>query len=370
MIAAIVVLYKPCLKTLERLLRSVIDQVDMVYAIDNTPTLSPETDALVSEFAPHASYIPLMDNIGIAAAQNIGIKKSIKACCSHVLLLDQDSALPSNMVETLLASEGDLLAKGKQVAAVGPQFIDENSGKPSPAIRHYYFRIQKLYLDPNSSEPFETDHMIASGSIIRTSVLDRVGAMREDFFIDWVDIEWCMRARSMGYLSYYVPSVVMKHSVGDSVVSVLGKEIHLHNDLRNYYMIRNAIYLFRLKSMGWRWKIDFAPRIPCYTVLYPMLSKYRMHNLRLVFRAVCDGIFGRWENLRVRLVEYEFEYSNPSSCSIGNGELSISTFCTVSAVPFLRYVAPCYCDYPTKPGGDVSTACDYDELSSGWGRSI
>jgi rhamnosyltransferase len=118
------------------------------------------------------------------------------------------------MVATLLAAEGDLLGKGKQVAAVGPQFIDENSGNPSPAIRHYYFRIQKLYLDPSSSDPVETDHMIASGSIIRTSVLDSVGAMREDFFIDWVDIEWCMRARSMGYLSYYVPSVVMKHSVG------------------------------------------------------------------------------------------------------------------------------------------------------------
>jgi len=117
--------------------------------------------------------------------------------------------------------------------------------------------------------------------------------MREDFFIDWVDIEWCMRARSLGLKSYYVPSVVMKHSVGDSVVSVLGRDVHVHNDLRNYYMLRNAIYLFRLKSVGWRWKINFAPRIPIYCFLYPLLSKHRLNNIKLVLRGVLDGLRGR-----------------------------------------------------------------------------
>ena len=293
MIAAVVVLYHPSIDLLDQLLRSVIEQVDMAFVIDNTPEPFEETDALVARFAPRATYIPLLDNVGIAAAQNLGINRSIAASCSHVLLLDQDSALPPKMVDNLLAAEEALLREGKEVAAVGPQFIDEKSGRPSPAIRHHYFRIEKLYLDPKSSISVETDHMIASGAIIRTSALDRVGLMREDFFIDWVDIEWCMRARSLGLKSYYVPSVVMKHSVGDSVVSVLGRDVHVHNDLRNYYMLRNAIYLFRLKSTGLKWKINFAPRIPCYVLLYPMLSKHRVQNLRFVFRAIWDGVLGR-----------------------------------------------------------------------------
>jgi rhamnosyltransferase len=293
MIAAIVVLYHPSLETVKRLLRSVTDQVNMVFVVDNTPTPSPEIAALVAGFAPRASYMPLMENVGIASAQNIGIKRSIAATCSHVLLLDQDSALPPNMVKGLLDGEAALLREGKEVAGVGPQFIDEKSGRPSPAIRHRYFGIQKLRLDPNSNIPVETDHMIASGSIMRTSVLQQVGPMRDDFFIDWVDIEWGMRARSMGFKSYYIPSVVMKHSVGDSVVIILGRDVHLHNDLRNYYMLRNAIYLFRLKSMGWRWKINFVPRIPCYLLLYPMLSTNKAQNLRFVFRALWDGMRGR-----------------------------------------------------------------------------
>ncbi|MGH9561898.1 MAG: glycosyltransferase family 2 protein [Terracidiphilus sp.] len=291
-IAAIIVLYYPGRDALNRLLRSVIDQVDMVFLVDNTPAPSQDVVMLAAKFAPRANYIPLKENLGIAAAQNVGIEKSVAAGCSHVLLLDQDSALHGGMVEGLLAAEAALLRDGKEVAAMAPQFIDEKSQKPSAAIRHRYFSIQKLQLDPYSADPVEADHVIASGSVIRISVLQRIGQMREDLFIDWVDIEWCMRARSQGFHSYYAPNVAMKHSVGDSIVTVLGRDVHLHNDLRNYYMIRNAIYLYRLKSMGWKWKINFAPRIPCYIVLYPILSRHKLQNFQYVVRALWDGICG------------------------------------------------------------------------------
>lgn len=245
-IAAIIVLYYPGREALNRLLLSVIDQVDIAFIVDNTPAPSEEVIMLVARFAPRAHYIPLMENIGIAAAQNVGIEKGIAAGCSHVLLLDQDSALPGGMVEGLLAAEAALLRDGKEVAAVAPQFIDEKSRKPSAAIRHRYFSIQKLQLDPSSADPVEADHVIASGSMIRISVFQSIGRMREDLFIDWVDIEWCMRARSQGFICYYAPNVAMKHSVGDSIATVLGRDVHLHTDLRNYYMLRNAIYLLSL----------------------------------------------------------------------------------------------------------------------------
>jgi rhamnosyltransferase len=292
MIAGIVVLYYPSVAILERLLVSVIGQVDMLFAVDNTPSPSAEVAILLGRYQKRAIYIPLGDNLGVGAAQNVGIEESIKASCSHVLLLDQDSVLPAGMVEQLLAAESALVHKGELVAAVGPQFVDEKNGKRSPAIRHHYFRIERLYLDAESKDAVETEHLIASGSIIRTSVLQQVGTMNADLFIDWVDVEWVLRARSMGYKSYYIPNVVMRHNVGDSIVVILGRDVHVHSDLRNYYMLRNAIYLFRLKSVGWKWKAAFAPRIPCYLVLYPFLSNNRIANLRFVLRALWDGLRG------------------------------------------------------------------------------
>jgi rhamnosyltransferase len=290
-VAAVVVLYHPDLALLRRLIESAVGQAETIYVVDNTPAPTPAVNSFLAS-AASVKYIPLGQNRGIAAAQNVGIRASMEAEFSHVLLLDQDSALPAEMVKRLLSGEDQLLREGRLVAVVGPLFIDEKTGRPCPAIRHRWIGIQKLRMDPQSSEPVETDHMIASGSLIRTSVLEKVGLMRDDFFIDWVDIEWGMRARSMGYKSYYIPQVVMRHSVGDAVVVLFGRDVHLHNNIRNYYMLRNAIYLFRLRSMGWKWKINFVPRIPCYLILYPLLATNRMANIRCVLRALADGLAG------------------------------------------------------------------------------
>ena len=93
MIAAIVVLYHPDQEAVERLLSSLIGQVNTVFAIDNTPGSTPTRLAFLDAFGEPVSYVPLGENRGIAEAQNIGIELSMKGGYSHVLLLDQDSTL-------------------------------------------------------------------------------------------------------------------------------------------------------------------------------------------------------------------------------------------------------------------------------------
>ena len=291
-VAAVVVLYNPDPAGLRRLIESAVGQVEAIFVIDNTPVPASAVRSFLDVMAA-VRYVPLGGNLGIAAAQNVGIRASMEAEFTHVLLLDQDSALPEQMVGRLLSGEARLLGEGQFVGAVGPQFWDEKTGKTYPAVRLGYFRFRKLYLDKESTDLVEADYLIASGSMIRASVLKEVGLMREDLFIDWVDVEWGLRARSMGFRSYHVPNALMTHNVGDAVVSILGRDVHVHSDVRNYYMLRNALYLFRLKSMGWRWKSTFAPRIPCYLLLYPLLSAGRRDNLRLIWRALRDGIRGR-----------------------------------------------------------------------------
>lgn len=178
------------------------------------------------------------------------------------------------------------------VAAVGPTFIDEKTGKVSSAVRYSYFGLRTIAIDPGVPAPVEADFLISSGCLIRASALRIVGTMREDLFIDWVDNEWGLRARSMGLRCYVVPEARMGHSIGDGAVSLLWRQIHLHTDARNYYLLRNAIYLMRMKSMGLQWKLCFMPRLPCYLVLYPLLSKHKWVNIRLVLKAILDGVHG------------------------------------------------------------------------------
>jgi rhamnosyltransferase len=292
-IVAVVVLYHPDLALLERLLTSLSGQVYKTVAVDNTPGSPAALSTFFERFPYPISYIPLGDNKGIADAQNIGIRESISGGCSHVLLLDQDSTLPPDMANKLLAAEGELLKAGKKVAAVGPQYKDEKTGTPSFAVRYHDLTVRKIRLDPRSSIPVETDILIASGSIIRTATLESVGMMRGDLFIDFVDTEWAFRARSKGYKCYCVPNAIMMHSIGDAAIKVFGKSVSVHSDLRKYYRLRNAIYLLRLPSMGWQWKGYILRWIPYYLLLNLYVSRNKLRNARLLLRALRDGLLGR-----------------------------------------------------------------------------
>ena len=293
MVVATIVLYHPDFGLLENLLKSLNGQVDGVVAVDNTPYLSSATMPLLSRFSYPISYVPLGENRGIAEAQNIGIREGILRGCSHVLLLDQDSTLPAGMVQKLLAAEGELLRAGKKIAAVGPQYIDEKTGIPSFAIRYRELWVDRIRLDPHSSVPVETDILIASGSIIRAIALESVGMMRSDLFIDFVDTEWALRARSMGYKCYCVPDTVMMHSVGDVAVQAFGRKVYLHSDLRKYYRVRNAMYLLRLQSMGRQWRSYVLRWIPYYLLLNLWISRNKMEIARLLLKALWDGFQGR-----------------------------------------------------------------------------
>ncbi len=292
MVAAVIVLYNPDMSLLDRLLRSVVGQVDKIYVIDNSPGSTADFSSFFDPYQDSISYVPLGENRGIATAQNVGIRASMDAGYSHVLLLDQDSALPQYMVNKLLDAEGELVRAGEKVAAVGPLFIDEKTGKRSFAIRSARIGVNRIAIDPSCHEPLQTDHLIASGALIRISVLQYIGMMRDDLFIDWVDIEWCMRAQYKGYRCYIIPHAIMRHSIGDGNVRILGKDINLHSDLRNYYMIRNATYLLRLKSMR-KWRVITAMKVIKYILFYSLYSAHKRKTTVLLVRAFLDGATGR-----------------------------------------------------------------------------
>lgn len=290
-VAAVIVLYNPQARLLERLLETLTGQVERTIVIDNSPQPRSEYPDLFA--ARGAYYQALGENTGIATAQNIGIQRALEEQCSHVLLLDQDSALPAGMVDQLLKAENELIADGAHVAAVGPAFRDEKTGHISPAIRQGILHVKRLRIDDSFSSPVESDYLIASGSLIRMSVIQQIGGMRDELFIDWVDIEWGLRARAHGLKSFMVPGVVMAHSIGDAWITVMGRQISLHSDVRHYYIVRNAAYLLRFAEMGWRWRLLALVRIPEYVVLFSLHAADVPKSFRLLFKAVQDGLLGR-----------------------------------------------------------------------------
>lgn len=291
-VAAVLVLYYPDDAILRTLLGTLAGQVNALYAIDNTPGPGGLWPQRAEQEAFSVTYVPLGENRGLAEAQNIGIEMSLSGGYSHVLLLDQDSALSPDMVNRILAAEQTLRKRNEKIAAVVPQILDGRTGQRPCAHRYGWLGARKVYRDVDSSTPVQTDFFIASGALIRTAVFRELGMMRSDLLIDHVDTEWALRAHTAGYRSYCVPNATLIHSLGDGSKRIMGKDVYLYSDIRYYYRLRNEVYLLKLRTMGWNWRVYIVPMIPCHFVLYSLLSKNRLRVARLLMKAIWDGVNG------------------------------------------------------------------------------
>ena len=194
-IFAVLVSYKPDLKLLTDVVASLIHQVDSVIVVDNGNTE-------FSSAFDNCIVIHLNANFGIAYAQNRGIEKALKAGADWILLSDQDTVYPPDYVSSMLES-----ARKNTLQNIGglvPVVFDEISGRRVPVM------LEKMKgAVPPVSGCLKVAHAVASGTLIPADALQKCGLMREDFFIDFVDHEWCWRAASCGLNIYCLADVAM-----------------------------------------------------------------------------------------------------------------------------------------------------------------
>ncbi|MGE0800669.1 MAG: glycosyltransferase family 2 protein, partial [Lautropia sp.] len=143
------------------------------------------------------------------------------------------------------------------------------------------------------SDIVEVYYLIASGSLIPRATLEAVGTMAEALFIDYVDIEWGLRARRLGFRSYGVCGAKMSHDLGDEPIRFLGRALPLHSPLRHYYHFRNAVWLYRSSGLPLGWKIVDGYRLLLKYGFYCLFAKPRLQHCRMMSRGIRDGLLGR-----------------------------------------------------------------------------
>jgi rhamnosyltransferase len=286
-VVAIVVAYQPALEVLAQLLDALVTQVASVVVVDNGSCI--DLAAWNCERDTHTvEVLRLGENQGVAAAQNVGIQWARNHGAAFVLLMDQDSIPALDMVENLVAT----LSEQSSPAAVGPRYLDERQDNPPPFIQIHGLRLERCAC---STATFVTpvDYLISSGCLIPMPVLDKVGGMREDLFIDYVDIEWGLRARHHGFQSYGVCSAHMQHNLGENPIALFGKNFPLHSPLRHYYHFRNAVLLYREAWVPLNWKLVDGWRLCLKYVFYSLFAKPRLSHLRMMTLGALHGLKGK-----------------------------------------------------------------------------
>jgi rhamnosyltransferase len=289
-VIAVVVTYEPD-ETLIRAVGVLAPQVAAIVIVDNGSAAAGQN--LLGALKDRARVELLGRNLGIGAAHNLGIRRARALGATHVMLLDQDSVPSSDMVVAMLKAENDLVARGCKVGALGPIYTDPQVRKSWPFYRISRFGVRALACDGHSY--VRCDFLISSGTLIRTSVIDVVGAMNERYFLEHVDTEWSLRARFAGYQLFGVCGARMQHRLGESAVDVpiIGRRVQVYRPYRHYYLFRNSILLWRERHACLPWKLNEIKRLLYRLVLFPIFVAPRVERLKFMLLGLWHGLLGR-----------------------------------------------------------------------------
>lgn len=229
------VLFNPNIKFVMANLNNIFKStyVKNIVLIDNS---SSDYSSLFN-FDEKVKYIGLKRNIGIAAAQNLGIKFILekKTASQGILFFDQDSTVTTEFVNLLSLEFFENY--NSFLGILSPTIVEHSAPKPK----------NKIILN-------EVGETISSGSIISSNCLSICGLMEEELFIDYVDFEFCWRIRKFGFKIYKSDGIYLKHKVGNKIIKFFGKNIYVPAPFRHYYKYRNGTYLLKKEYTPLYWK--------------------------------------------------------------------------------------------------------------------
>ena len=287
-VCAVIITYRPDAGVPQRA-RLIADQVGEVVVVDNGSGSAFDETLLRLLKTPNLTVLRNDTNLGVGAALNQGVQWAKDQGHRWVLLLDQDSVPFETMVADLCQIYGELGAASRDVL-LGANFRDINSRKPwlNPAAfpRH-------------SSIDFTA--VATSGTLLPISAFDTVGPFRSDLFVDLIDREYCLRARSRGYRIAITVQPLMLHAVGRQTKRrILWRTVWPtnHPPRRRYFYARNTVLLVReYGASDPQWALSAVSGLVKTVILILLFEDRKLSKLIFSARGIIAGLRGRTGNL-------------------------------------------------------------------------
>lgn len=244
-----------------------------IIVVDNAST--DDTSSLLEARYPEVTVLRMQENLGAAGALAAGLSyAALQRKYDWIWMFDQDSVPAPDTLDLMLQHTAALDDTGEGVGIVAALPVD-NDMEPSSSPWLWKNGFVKPASESLDEPVLFTDLVITSGSMVRREVVETIGLPRSDFFIDFVDYEYCLRARSRGYKIAVITPAKLNHEIGKArKFRFLGRRWFWsdHRPFREYYMSRNLAY-----SVWW---------------LYPTVPAKRFVLRHLLRHAVGVLLFG------------------------------------------------------------------------------
>lgn len=289
-VSSIIITFQPELPRVETLLNACQSNGNHVIVVDNGSENAKELVEVCHSFE-RVELICLDTNFGIAAAQNIAIRHLQIDYDELVVFFDQDSSIGNEYLQQVEKTYQKLERDYGRAPILGPMFYNRVSKFEYPVIKLNKLGLRKKLLPSQNVHPVEATCIISSGMTVRKNVLEQVGLMDESLFIDYVDTEWCLRAKKLGGLILVDPSLVMEHEIGTNNFQFLRWRVPVHSAARRYYRIRNSFFLLRYSHVPKLTSLREVVVSIVHQAFLVMFTVKRVGHLKSLVRGVIDGLF-------------------------------------------------------------------------------
>ena len=198
-----------------------------VIIVDNASSDGSQT--LLAQKYPEAKLIANSQNLGFAAACNIGIKA---AAGKYPVLLNPDTLIEPDCLKSLF----DFMESNPKAGLSGPKVLNPD-GSLQPTIRVIPGYLNILFSrkspiaviwpgNPGTSryilrslpkdKPSQVPALAGVCLILRREMLEQIGLLDERYFMYLEDIDLCLSASQKGWQAFYVPQARLMHHWGKS----------------------------------------------------------------------------------------------------------------------------------------------------------
>ncbi len=196
-----------CLKSLKKISLVNIDLTTIV--VDNGSKAGVVEN--IQQKYPQVIVIDNKKNYGFARGINYGLKLAYEQNTDYILLLNDDTLLSKDFLKKLVNE-----SEKNCYYISGPLIKTANNtiwslGGTIDKLRFSGGLIGYGQKNNISDKNQLVDFISGTAMLVKREVFEKVGFMDEDYFLYYDDVDFCFRAKKMGYDSYIIPSSKIIH---------------------------------------------------------------------------------------------------------------------------------------------------------------
>lgn len=283
MTAALISLYHPAPAAAGNI-TAIASQVDTVYLCDNSPDSNYRwlMDAGVPD---NVHYTCFHENLGLSTAFNRILKDPGMGWSEEdlVFFFDQDSRIAPEHIRKMVETFEDLRSRGFDAGCLGPVYFNTSSG---------IVEVPRMKT-PLTEDTYAVSSIITSSMVCGYGTLRSIGFWNERVFLDMADWDLCWRITAQGKLCCQTQAVTLHHSLGSGQKKVGPISLRVGQPFREYYQIRECLYLLFRPYTPIKYRIRFLAMIFVRSPLHLLFLDQRKQRLRYICKGFADFFRGK-----------------------------------------------------------------------------